>query len=258
MNKPKVKVTFLGTATSQGVPVVACECEVCRSKDPRDNRLRSSILIETQGKAFGIDAGPDFRQQMLRAQVKDLDAVIFTHEHKDHVGGLDDIRAFNFIHRKVMPLYADERVEAALKRELPYAFGDRKYPGAPQIVVNRIENKPFTVEGVEFIPIQVYHFKLPVFGYRVGDFTYITDVKTIPEEEKEKIKGSKILVLDALRKQDHIAHFTLQEALEMMEELQPEKGYLIHISHLLGKHEDVSKELPENVELAYDGLVVEV
>lgn len=248
----------MGTGTSQGVPVIACECEVCKSTDLRDNRLRSSILIETQGKVFSIDAGPDFRQQLLRAEVKKLDAVIFTHEHKDHVAGLDDVRAFNFIQMREMPVYVSDNVEIALKREYPYIFADYKYPGVPRLDVHKITNLPFHAEGVEFTPIQVKHFKLPVFGFRVGDFTYITDVSEIPEAEKHKIRGSKVLVLSALRKQPHVAHFTFDEAIAMMEELKPEKGYLTHISHLLGKHEEVSKELPDFIELAYDGLTIEV
>lgn len=248
----------MGTGTSQGVPVIACDCTICTSTDPRDNRLRSSILIETQGKVFSIDAGPDFRYQLLRAKVKKLDAVIFTHEHKDHVAGLDDVRAFNFIQMREMPVYVSDNVEVALKREFPYIFTDFKYPGVPRLDVHKITNLPFHAEGVEFIPIEVMHYKLPVFGFRVGDFTYITDVSSIPDSEKHKIRGSKVLVLSALRKQPHVAHFTFDEAIEMMNELKPEKGYLTHISHLLGKHEDVSKELPDFIELAYDGLVIEV
>lgn len=254
----KIRVTFMGTGTSQGVPVIACDCAICTSPDPRDNRLRSSILIETQGKTFSIDAGPDFRQQLLRAKVKKLDAVIFTHEHKDHVAGLDDVRAFNFIQMKEMPVYVTDSVEACLRREFPYIFADLKYPGVPRLDVHKITNIPFHAEGVLFQPIEVMHYKMPVFGYRVGDFTYITDVSHIPDAEMDKIKGSKVVVLSALRKQPHISHFNLDQALRVMEELKPEKGYLTHISHLLGLHEDISKELPNHIELAYDGLTIEI
>lgn len=248
----------MGTGTSQGVPVIACDCKVCTSQDPRDNRLRSSILIETEGKVFSIDAGPDFRQQLLRAKVTKLDAVIFTHEHKDHVAGLDDVRAFNFKQMREMPVYVTDSVEEALRREFPYIFADYKYPGVPRLDVHKITNIPFHAEGVRFQPIEVMHYKMPVFGYRVGDFTYITDVSHIPEAEMHKIRGSKVIVISALRKQPHISHFNLDQAIQLLEELKPEKGYLTHISHLMGLHEDVSKELPDFIELAYDGLVIEI
>lgn len=248
----------MGTGTSQGVPVIACDCKVCTSQDPRDNRLRSSILIETQGKVFSIDAGPDFRQQLLRAKVTKLDAVIFTHEHKDHVAGLDDVRAFNFKQMREMPVYVTDNVEDALRREFPYIFADYKYPGVPRLDVHKITNIPFHAEGVRFQPIEVMHYKMPVFGYRVGDFTYITDVSHIPEAEMHKIRGSKVIVISALRKQPHISHFNLDQAIDLLTQLKPEKGYLTHISHLMGLHEEVSKELPDFIELAYDGLVIEI
>jgi phosphoribosyl 1,2-cyclic phosphate phosphodiesterase len=253
-----VQITFLGTGTSQGVPIIACECNVCQSKDSKDKRLRTSILIEEKGKTFVIDTGPDFRQQMLRENVKKLDAVIFTHEHKDHTAGFDDIRAFNFIHNKKMDVYASASVQQAIRREYAYIFSDFKYPGIPEINLHLLTNKKITIEGVDFLPIEVMHYKLPVFGFRIGDFSYITDANYISDAEKEKIKNSKVLVLNALRREDHISHFTLQQAIDLVNELKPEKAYFTHISHQLGLHADVQKELPSNIELAYDGLKLEI
>lgn len=254
-----MQITFTGTGTSQGIPVIACPCDVCQSDDPRDKRLRSSIHIKTDKASIVIDTGPDFRQQMLRANIKVLDAVVFTHEHKDHTAGLDDVRAFNFVQKKAMKVYATKQVQDALKREFAYAFADIKYPGVPDIILEEINAETlFTINGVTLIPILVYHYKLPVLGFRIGDFTYITDANFIPDEEKEKIKGSKIIVINALRRQTHISHFTLEEAIALMDELKPEKAYFTHISHQLGKHEDVSKELPANIQLAYDGLKLEI
>lgn len=253
-----MKVTFLGTGTSQGVPVIGCQCEVCSSVDFHNNRLRSSILVEVEGVSLVIDTGPDFRQQMLRERVRRLDAVLFTHEHKDHTAGLDDIRSFNFLQRTDMPIYGRKRVLEQLKREFAYVFQEVKYPGVPRVLINEITNKPFHINGIEIIPIEVMHYKLPVFGFRIGDFTYITDANYISEEEKEKIKGSKVLVLNALQKDAHISHYTLHEAIEVMEELKPEKGYFTHISHKLGLHAEVTRELPEFIELAWDGLSVQI
>ena len=251
-------VTFLGTGTSQGVPVIACDCEVCRSVDFRDKRLRCSVLIQTEGKSIVIDTGPDFRQQMLREKVKHLDAVVFTHQHKDHTAGMDDVRSFNFIQGSEIPVYARQDVMAQLKQEYEYVFAEHKYPGVPRIEENLITIDPFLAADVQFVPIEVMHHKLSVFGYRIGNFTYITDANFISDSEMEKIKGSEILVLNALRKTSHISHFSLDEALEIAEKLEVSKTYLTHISHGLGKHRDVSKELPENVELAFDGLKVEL
>lgn len=251
-----MKVTFLGTGTSQGVPVIACPCAVCASTDPRDNRLRVSILVEIDGKVIVVDSGPDFRYQMLRAKVRHLDAILFTHEHKDHVAGLDDIRAFNYQQQSALNVYAHKRVHRALQQEFHYAFAEYKYPGIPRINLIEIDNHPFSIDDVHIVPIEVMHYKLPVFGFRFGDFTYITDAKTISEAEKEKIKGSKVLIINALQRETHISHFTLEEAIAMAEELGAEKTYFTHISHKLGKHEDISKELPAGVELAWDGLVV--
>jgi len=253
-----LKVTFLGTGTSQGVPVIACSCAVCQSNDPRDKRLRTSIHIQHGNSSFVIDSGPDFRQQMLRAEIKNLTALIFTHEHKDHVAGMDDIRAFNYVLQKKIDIYATLRVQEALVREFPYVFHDFKYPGVPEVNMITIDEHPFIIEGLEFIPIEVLHYKLPVNAYRFGDFTYITDANFISEKEKEKIKGSRIVVINALRREKHVSHFNLQEALELIKELQPEKAYLTHISHQLGKHSDVEQELPPNVFLAYDGFEIEM
>ncbi|MEI2758682.1 MAG: MBL fold metallo-hydrolase [Bacteroidia bacterium] len=253
-----MKVTFLGTGTSQGVPVIACSCAVCQSNDPRDKRLRTSIHIQHGNSSFVIDSGPDFRQQMLRAEIKNLTALIFTHEHKDHVAGMDDIRAFNYVLQKKIDIYATLRVQEALVREFPYVFHDFKYPGVPEVNMITIDEHPFIIEGLEFIPIEVLHYKLPVNAYRFGDFTYITDANFISEKEKEKIKGSRIVVINALRREKHVSHFNLQEALELIKELQPEKAYLTHISHQLGKHSDVEQELPPNVFLAYDGFEIEM
>ena len=251
-------VTFLGTGTSQGVPVIACGCEVCTSADPRDKRLRSSILIEADDKTVVIDSGPDFRYQMLRAHVQRLDAVVYTHEHKDHVAGMDDIRAFNFKQQESMNIYADARVQAALMREFPYVFAEFKYPGIPQINIHPIGLDPFDIGSIHFIPIEVLHYKLPVLGFRINDFTYITDAKTVSDEEKEKIKGSKILVINALQKQNHISHFTLDEAIGFAREIGAETTYFTHISHRLGKHADIEAELPAGIKLAYDGLQIEI
>jgi phosphoribosyl 1,2-cyclic phosphate phosphodiesterase len=253
-----VQITFLGTGTSQGIPIIACPCNVCQSTDSKDKRLRTSVLIEINGKTFVIDTGPDFRQQMLRANVKNMDAVIFTHEHKDHTAGFDDIRAFNFVNKKKMEVYASANVQDAIKREFAYIFSDFKYPGIPEINLHLLENKTFSIEGIEIIPIEVMHYKLPVFGFRIGDFSYITDANYISDLEKEKIKNSKILVLNALRREPHISHFTLDQAIELVNELKPEKAYFTHISHQLGLHADVEKELPENIELAFDGLKINI
>ena len=251
-------VTFLGTGTSQGVPMIGCSCPVCLSGNPKDKRLRTSVLIEYEGKVIVIDTGPDFRQQMLREKVKSLDGVVFTHEHKDHIAGLDDVRAFNYITKKHIDVFANKNVMEALKREYKYIFEVTGYPGIPRLDVHEITNKPFLVQGIEFMPVQVKHFMLPVFGYRVGDFTYITDACSISKKEKEKVKGSKVVVVNALRRAKHISHFTLDEAVSLLRELAPERGYLIHISHQLGLHNEVEKELPDFIKIAYDGLKITV
>jgi phosphoribosyl 1,2-cyclic phosphate phosphodiesterase len=253
-----MKITFLGTGTSQGVPVIACNCEVCLSENKKDKRLRTSIMIEDKGKVIVIDTGPDFRQQMLRENVQQLDAVVFTHEHKDHIAGLDDVRAFNFKQKMDMDIYATPQVQTALIREFHYAFSDFKYPGVPELELHTIEDDVFNIGDVELQPINVWHYKMPVKAFRIKDFTYITDANRIEEEELEKIKGSEIIVINALRKEEHISHFKLSEAIALLEQLKPKKAYLIHISHYLGKHEEVQKELPDFIQIAHDGLVIDV
>jgi phosphoribosyl 1,2-cyclic phosphate phosphodiesterase len=251
-------ITFLGTGTSQGVPVITCECEICTSSDSRDQRLRSSIMISHEEKNVIIDTGPDFRQQMLREKVKAIDAIVFTHEHKDHIAGLDEVRAFNYFNKWRAQVYCSALVDAALRREFAYAFADMKYPGIPEIDLNRITLQPFELIGLEFIPIEVMHFQMPVFGYRIGDFTYITDANSISEEEKAKVKGSKILVLNALRKEKHPSHFNLSEAIALATELGAEQTYFTHISHQLGLHQKIEEELPAGMHLAHDGLKIEL
>jgi len=251
-----LNITFLGTGTSQGVPVIGCDCEVCRSLDFRDKRLRTSIHLQVDDKSIVIDTGPDFRQQMLREDIKDLDAVVYTHEHKDHTAGLDDIRPFNFRHQKDIPIFARKLVLEQIKQEYAYIFSANSYPGVPRVLVNEIINAPFAVEGVSFTPIEVLHHKLPVFGFRIKDFTYITDANYISEEEMEKVYGTKVLVLNALRLKSHISHFTLEEAVQLIKKINPEKAYLTHISHQMGIHRKAEMLLPNNIHLAYDGLQI--
>lgn len=254
-NESNLKITFLGTGTSQGVPIIGCDCEVCNSDDFRDKRLRVSILVQYKNTTVVIDSGPDFRQQMLRAGVKKLDAVLITHEHNDHIIGLDDVRPFNFMNHTDMPVYAVERVHKELRERFDYIFKENPYPGAPMIKqISISKNEKFHIGDLEVIPIEVMHGELPVIGFRFGDFTYLTDVKTISEEEIKKVSDSKILVLNALHHNVHHSHLNLTEALELIEKLKPEKAYLTHISHRMGLYESVSKDLPSNVELAYDGL----
>ncbi|MFA6923880.1 MAG: MBL fold metallo-hydrolase [Bacteroidales bacterium] len=249
-----MKVTFLGTGTSQGVPVVACNCEVCKSADVRDKRLRSSVMLEINGNNFIIDAGMDFRQQMLRENVKKIDAVIITHAHKDHIGGLDDVRGFNYIQRKPIDVFASKEVTKSIKKDFCYAFEDKKFSSLPDINLHTIKNIPFEINDIKFTPIEVLHYRLRIFGYRVGDFTYITDASTISHTEMNKVIGSKCIVLNALRINTHISHYNLEQAIEVLSELKPETAYLTHISHQLGLHEEVEKTLPSFIKLAYDGL----
>ncbi len=253
-----MKITFLGTGTSQGIPVIGCKCVVCQSTDKKDKRLRVSVWVKTDDKSIVIDSGPDFRYQMLRAGVDDLDAILYTHEHKDHVAGLDDIRPYNYILKKRIDIYATERVQEALKREFQYIFSDVKYHGLPQINLHTITGQSFAIGENTIIPFEVMHYKLPILGYRIGDFTYITDAKTISEESLEKIKGTRVLVLNALQKEDHISHLTFSEAIEMANKIGAEMTYFTHISHNLGLHAEVSKELPPHIKLAYDGLTIEL
>ena len=258
VNCPPLKITFLGTGTSSGVPMIGCDCEVCRSPNKKDNRLRSSVLIESATTKLAIDSTPDFRYQMLRANVKHLDAIVFTHPHKDHVAGLDDVRAFNFFSHKPMQVYANEMTQEVIIREFPYAFADTRYPGVPEIKLNPIATEAFMVGDIPVQPILVWHLKMPVLGFRFGKFTYITDANKVEENEREKIKGSEVLVLNALRKEKHISHFTLAEALDLVNELQIPQAYFTHISHQLGLHEVINAELLPNRQLAYDKLELHI
>jgi len=253
-----VKVTFLGTGTSQGVPVIACTCPVCRSIDFKDKRLRSSIHLQTNSTSIIIDIGPDFRQQVLRENIPLLDAILLTHEHKDHTAGLDDVRSYNFKQNKDMPVYGRKEVLQQLQTEFGYIFSDIKYPGVPSVDLKEITNNKFSIDGLIIEPVEVMHYKLPVFGFKIGDFAYVTDAKTISETEKSKLKGLDVLVLNALQKEAHISHLTLSEAIELIKELEPKKTYLTHISHNLGLSRDILPTLPDNVHLAYDGLKFEV
>lgn len=253
-----MKFTFLGTGTSQGVPVITCNCEVCTSSDFRNNRTRTSLLIQSVTTTVVIDTGPDFRAQLLREKVQDLDAVVFTHGHKDHVAGLDDIRPFNYMLHKTIKVYAELGVQEILKREFAYAFQPQEYPGVPQINLITIDEAPFMIGDIPFIPIRAMHKTLPVLGFRIHDFTYITDANFIADSELEKIKGSKVLVLNALRKETHYSHFSLSQAIEIAQKINPETTYLTHISHHMGLYQEVNKELPPGIKLAYDGLRIEL
>lgn len=253
----ELKITVLGTGTSQGVPVIGCQCNVCLSSDPKDDRLRSSIMFSYKGENFVIDTGPDFRQQMLREDVRSLRAVIYTHSHKDHIAGMDDVRSFNFLEKRDMELFCNIETEKALKREFFYAFEENKYPGVPNVNINTIEKVPFRLPGgLEVIPIQMYHYKMPVLGFRIGDFAYMTDVKTVSESEIKKLQGIKTLILDCLRIKEHISHLNLDEALSLIEKIKPERTYLTHISHLFDTHEGIKRRLPLGVEPAYDGMQI--
>ena len=254
-----MKITFLGTGTSQGIPVIGSSHPVCLSTDEKDKRLRSSVMIEVDQTVLVVDCGPDFRAQMLRENPDHLDAIIFTHEHSDHTAGLDDIRPFYFKQEGDFQLYGHQRVFESLKQRFSYIFEtENKYPGAPTVGLNEIvNNQDFTIGNAVITPINAYHSSLQVFGFRIKDFVYLTDVKTIPEQEVTKLKNTKILVVNALRKREHHSHFTLSEALSFIEKVKPEKAYLTHISHELGFYEEVQKNLPKNVFLAYDTLTLE-
>ena len=253
-------VTFLGTGTSSGVPMIGCTCAVCRSLDHRDHRLRVSVHVVVDGRSLVIDSGPDFRQQMLRARVTHLDGLLFTHEHKDHTAGLDDIRAFNFRQQTDMPVYAEPRVLRQLQQEFAYIFAEHKYPGVPRVVLHPIErdDAPFDVLGVPVLPLRALHHKLPVLGFRIGNFCYVTDANHLGPETRAQLRGADVIVLNALRREQHISHFTLAQAIEVLEEAAPKRAYLTHISHQLGRHAEVEAELPDWIRLAYDGLKIEV
>jgi phosphoribosyl 1,2-cyclic phosphate phosphodiesterase len=258
VSHPPITITFLGTGTSTGIPMVACPCEVCASADPKDKRLRSSILVQSPTTTLVIDTTPDFRYQMLRAGVRQLDAVVFTHPHKDHLAGLDDVRAYNFFQRRAMDLYANDMTQEVIVREFPYAFADMKYPGIPDLRLNRIDKDPFTIGDITIVPIGVWHMKMPVLGFRFGDFTYITDANRIDDSEKEKILGSRQIVLNALRHEKHLSHYSLPEAIAEIRQLGVPEAWFTHISHQLGRHADVEPDLPPGMHLAYDGLVLHV
>lgn len=253
-----LRITFLGTGTSSGVPMIACRCRVCTSPDERDKRLRSSILVQSAETTFVVDTTPDFRTQMLRINNEKLDAVLYTHPHKDHTAGLDDIRPYNYFQEKSIDVYANKITIEQLKREFAYIFEEHKYPGIPDVNLHHIDLTPFHIGDIPVTPILVWHHKMPVYGYRIGDFTYITDANRVDENEREKIQGSKVMVVNALRSEPHISHFTLDEAAALIDEIGVPKGYFTHVSHQLGLHAEVDSSLPPHLALAYDGLVLEV
>lgn len=252
-------ITFLGTGTSQGIPVIGSDHPVCLSKDPRDKRLRVSVLISWKNFNYVVDCGPDFRQQMLTNSVSKLNGILFTHEHADHTAGIDDIRPF-FFRQGDIPIYAHERVISSLNRRFDYIFADEnRYPGAPAVKVTQVvNNQSIKLEGLEVVPIEAYHNRLQVFGYRFGDFVYLTDVKSVKEAEVKKMMDAKVLVVNALREEPHHSHFNLQEAIAFAQRVGAEKTYFTHISHMLGFHEEVEKKLPENIFLAYDNLQLKI
>lgn len=256
MQCPPITITFLGTGTSSGVPMIGCDCAVCRSEDPKDDRLRSSILVQSASTSLVVDTGPDFRTQMLREKIRKLDAVIFTHPHKDHLAGLDDIRAYNFFNKRPIDIYADSLTEEAVRRDFHYAFSDTKYPGIPELEMHTITLEPFMVGDIPVTPILVWHLKMPVMGFRFGKFTYITDANRIDPDQLDKIRGSEVMVLNALRREKHISHFNLEEAITTVHDLDVPAAYFTHLSHQMGKHEEVENELPEGIHLAYDGLKI--
>lgn len=253
----KTRLTFLGTGTSQGVPMIGCGCEVCKSQDPRDKRLRASVLVEHEGLRVLVDAGPDFRYQMLRAGVSSLDAILLTHNHKDHTGGLDDIRAFNYHEKRATQIYCEKYVEESLRKEYSYAFEEIKYPGAPEWDVHIIDENPFTIKGVEITPIRGRHFKLPVLGYRFGNIAYCTDMNHIPEDEYSKLQGLDHFIINCVRRGRHISHYSLEQAIEVAEKVGAKHSWITHLSHQLPCHEELTKELPEGILPAFDGLVIE-
>lgn len=254
-----MRLTFLGTGTSQGVPVIACRCGVCTSTDPKDSRLRTSALLSLDdSKNILFDIGPDFRQQMLRHRVEHLEAILITHAHRDHVAGLDDIRSFNYVQHRKMDVFLNAEAEVTIRRDYHYIFSPHIYPGLPEADLHQVDDEPFVAAGIEVIPIKVMHKDLPILGYRIGDLAYITDTNLIPPKEMLKLSGVKLLVLNALRKEKHFSHYCLPEALEVIAQVAPERAYLTHISHEMGRHADVQSELPDGVFLAYDGLQINI
>ena len=254
----KIKLTFLGTGTSQGVPVIACNCPACRSTDEYDKRLRASVLLEIGDIALVIDAGPDFRQQMLRANVKRLDGILLTHEHKDHVAGLDDVRAFNYITSEAVKIYAEKRVQETLRKEYSYAFEEEKYPGVPEFNLQTIDESPFKIAGIDIIPIRVMHYHLPILAYKIGNIAYVTDANFIEEKEKEKLRSLDILIINSVRFEKHLSHYSVPEVIKLVDELRPKKAYLTHLSHQIGLHRDIQEKLPANLSAAYDGLSLDI
>lgn len=252
-----MKITFLGTGTSLGVPIVGCPCPVCQSADPKDKRFRSSVYVEVDGKNIVIDTGPDFRTQLLQNSIHRVDAILITHQHRDHLAGLDDIRTFNYMQQCAMPVFANYLTVDSIRRDYYYCFGEPRYPGVPDIELHNVGDDPFDVLGIEVTPINVLHYKLPVLGFRIKDLTYITDASRIEESELDKIRGSKVLVINALRKTEHLSHFSLPEALEVIEKVKPQRAFITHIGHEMGFHGETDADLPEGVHLAYDGLSVE-
>ena len=250
------KLTFLGTGTSQGVPVIGCKCTVCKSTNPKDNRLRTSAYVEYMGLRVLIDAGPDFRQQLLRAHIDNVDAILLTHEHKDHTAGLDDVRAFNYINKRAIDIYAEERVQRAIKQEFSYAFAKDRVPGVPEFALHTIDEQPFQIGQAVITPLRVWHAKLPILGFRIADLAYITDANRIDDTELDKLTGLSVLVMNAVRRKPHISHYHLQEAIDVAQRINAKQTYLTHISHQMGLYNDVEKELPAGIALAYDTLEI--
>ena len=253
-----MKLTILGSGTSQGVPVIACQCPVCRSTDRQDKRLRSSAMLDINGKKIVFDAGPDFRYQMLRANVQDVRAILLTHEHKDHIGGLDDVRAFNWVKKGPVDVYGSEKTREVVYKDFSYAFAKSRYPGVPEIEYHEVDERPFFIDDIEVIPLPVMHYKMPVLGFRIGNFAYITDANAIPTYAMERLEGVDYLVLNALRKTEHLSHFSLPQALDIIRKLNVKQAFLTHIGHQMGLAAEVSGELPPNVRLAYDTMEIDI